>query len=276
MPEYSGLTATTPEKLLLDAGAFFKNFIVGTDTYTSAVSAGKLLGATMGGGNFSAIPTMRRIEVDGAKSPTKGLQTIDEWIVTIVANVKEISEDVLVAALATGSAVDGPVGYRKITASNDVLAANYIDNITWVGRLSGSNIPVIIVVKNALSTAGLTLTMADKAEAVAPITFTGHFDAAALDEPPFEIYYPTADVVNGSITGVVSNVGGVVEAATVTVTVGNLAITTLTNASGAYTLANVKAGTYTVSAYKDAQVGAVTNVVVVAGVATANVNITIA
>lgn len=273
---FTGLTATSPEKLLLDAGAFFKNFTVGTDTYASAVAAGKLLGATQGGGNFSALPTMRRIEVDGAKSPTKGLQTIDEWIVTIVANVKEISEDVLVAALATGSAVDGPAGYRKITASNDVSAGNYIDNITWVGRLSGSNIPVIIVVKNALSTAGLTLTMADKAEAVAPITFTGHFDAATLDEPPFEIYYPTTDVVNGSITGVVSNGGGVVAAATVTVTVGSLAITTTTNASGEYTLANVKAGTYTVSAYKDAQVGAVTGVVVVAGAATAATNITIA
>lgn len=187
---YSGFTATTAEKLLLDAGAFFKNFVVGTDTFESAVAAGKLLGATQGGGTFSAVPTIRKIEIDGVKGAAKGLEAIDEWVVTISANMKEISEDILVTALGSGASAVGTAGYKKITASNYVDLTDYVTNITWVGKLSGESLPVIIVVKNALSTGGLTLATADKAEAVLAITFTGHYDSTDLDSPPFEIHYP--------------------------------------------------------------------------------------
>src|SRR5690554_2349164 len=192
---YSGFTATTAEKLLLDAGAFFKDFEVGVDTFDDAVTAGKLLGATSGGGTFSAVPTIRQIEIDGVKGAAKGLEVIDEWVVTITANMKEISEDVLVTALAAGKAEDGAEGYRKITANNYIQLTDYIDNITWVGKLSGSEDPVIIQVFNALSTSGITLQTQDKAEGLIPITFTGHYDAEALDTPPFNIMYPDSTVV---------------------------------------------------------------------------------
>lgn len=191
MAIYSGFTATTAEKLLLDAGAFFKNFVVGTDTYESAVTAGKLLGATQGGGTFSAVPTIRRIEIDGVKGAAKGLEAIDEWVVTITANMKEISENILVTALGAGSSAAGTTGYKEITAKNYVDLTDYLTNVTWVGKLSGEALPVIIVVKNALSTGGLTLATADKAEAVLSVTFTGHYDSTDLDTPPFEIHYPT-------------------------------------------------------------------------------------
>jgi len=276
MTTYSGFTETTAEKLLLDAGAFFKNFEVETDTFETAVTSGKLLGATQGGGSFSAIPTIRKIEVDGVKGAAKGLEVIDEWVVNITANMKEISEDVLVTALATGEAAVGSAGYNKITAGNSIELNDYIDNITWVGRLSGSEEPVVIQVLNALSTGGLTVTTTDKAEAVVALTFTGHYDTTDLDSPPFEIHYPTSAETKGSISGVISNAGGVVSGATVAVTVGSLAITATTNASGEYTLANVLAGTYTVSAYKAAEVGAETGVVVVAGANTTDTDITIA
>lgn len=192
----SGFTAGTAKRLLLDAGAFFKNYDVATDTFDTAVTAGKLIGATQGGGSFSAVPTVRRIEIDGVKGAAKGLEVIDEWVVTITASVKEVSVDSLRLALATAreSTPEAPAGYTKITAAPDIAEEDYLDNLTWVGRLSGSDKPVIIIVKNALSTNGLSLTMADKAEAVIPVTVTGHYDAANLDEVPFEIYYPALTV----------------------------------------------------------------------------------
>lgn len=196
MPKtYSGFTDKTAEKLLLDAGAYFKNFIVGTDTFDTAVIANKLLGATSGGGTFSATPTIRQIPIDGVKGIARGLEVIDDWVVTMVANIKEVSEQAILNALATGTSVAGPTGYKKITARNYILDTDYIDNVTWVGRLSGSLVPVIIVVKNALSTGGLALNTTDKAEATIATTFTGHYDAAELDEPPFEIYYPDVTVL---------------------------------------------------------------------------------
>lgn len=195
MKTYSGYTAETPKSLLLDAGAFFKNFYVGTDTFETAVTAGKLLGATQGGGVFSAIPTIRRIEIDGIKGAAKGLEVIDEWVVTLTANVKEVKKATIQAALATSS-VDTSTNadYDIISAKNEIALTDYIDNITWVGKLSGTNDPVIIQVYNSLNTSGLSLNVADKAEAVLALTFTGHYVDTDLDTPPFKIYYPKAIV----------------------------------------------------------------------------------
>lgn len=190
---YSGFTDKTAENLLLDAGAFFVNFDIEVDDFETAVTAGKLLGATRGGGQFNATPTMRKIEVDGVKGAAKGLQTIDEWVVTITANVLEVTKDALAKAL-TASIVDTTTNtdYDIIKAKNYIELTDYIDNITWVGKLSGTAEPVIIQVYNAINTQGLALQTQDKNEAVIAMTFTGHYDAEDLDSPPFAIYYPKA------------------------------------------------------------------------------------
>lgn len=195
MAVFSGFTADTAKHLQLDAGAFLKDYDPATDTWETAKTT-KLIGATSGGGSFSAVPTMRRIEVDGVKGAAKGLQNVDEWVITITANVKEFTAETIKLSLigATGTpTAEQPTGYTKITASSELKLTDYINNITWVGRLSGSEKPVIIVVKNALSTNGLSLTMADKAEGMIPITFTGHYDPQKLEELPFEIYYPDVE-----------------------------------------------------------------------------------
>lgn len=193
---YTGLTADTGKHLQLDAGAFLKNWDPATDTWETA-KATKLLGATAGGGSFAAVPTVRKIEVDGIKSAVKGFEAIDEWQVTLTANVKELTADVLKMALATGTSEDvkspstaSANNYTKITAAAELSDSDYITNITWVGRISGSETPVVIIVKNALCTNGLTLTTADKSEGVVALTITGHADASDVDTPPFEIYYP--------------------------------------------------------------------------------------
>ena len=192
----SGVTSNTSKHLQLDAGAFLKNYDVTTDTWATA-KATKLIGATAGGGTFAAVPTIRRIEVDGVKGATKGFEALDEWVVTMTANVKELTADALKLALATGSyagtkspSTETSNNYNKITAANSIADSDYLTNVTWVGTLSGSNLPVIIVLKNALCTNGLSLTTADKAEGVVTLTLTGHYDPSNLDDPPFEIYYP--------------------------------------------------------------------------------------
>lgn len=190
---YSGYTADTAENLLLDAGAFFVNYDVTTDTFETAVTAGKLLGATRGGGSFSAVPQVRAIEVDGVKGAAKGLTVIDSWEVKISANVLEVTLDGLKTALAA-SEVDTTTNedYDILKAKNYIELTDYIDNITFVGKKSGTVDPIIIQVYNALNTAGVTLTTADKGEAVIAMEFQGHYDAAELDNPPFAVFYPKA------------------------------------------------------------------------------------
>ena len=187
---YSGFQTTTAQNLLLDAGAFFFNFEVGTDTFDSAVSGGKLAGATRGGGRFVAVPNIRPIPVDGVKGKAKGLQVIDSWDVSLSANVLEMSKETLAKALAAGVVDDTDPNYSEITANNYIDVTDYIDNVTWVGKISGNDEPVIIQVYNALNVDGLTLETQDANEAVIAMKFDGHYDTTELDEPPFKIFYP--------------------------------------------------------------------------------------
>ncbi|WP_171628984.1 Ig-like domain-containing protein [Paenibacillus plantarum] len=196
MTQYSGFTDQTADHLLLDAGAFYKNYDITT-------GSGSLLGATRGGGEFNAKPTIRQIEVDGVKGRAKGLENIDFWDVSIMANMLELTPEVLATALTTGT-IDSVsnTNYDIITASNSIQLSNYVDNITWVGRLSGSNDPVVIQIFNALSTEGISLKTADKNEGVLPITFIAHYDGSDLDTVPFKIYYPklTVDTTPPTVT----------------------------------------------------------------------------
>lgn len=193
MKKYSGFTTETAKSLLLNAGAYFKNFDVGTDDFDSAVTAGKLIGATKGGGEFSAVPEIRQIEVDGVAGRAKGLETIDSWDIYLKANVLEVKEATIQSGLAASS-VDTSTNtdYDIITASNNLEVSDYIDNITWVGTLSGSDKPVIIQIFNALNTDGLKFSTTDKAEATISLTFYAHYTQDDLDTPPFKIYYPKA------------------------------------------------------------------------------------
>ena len=193
MKKYSGFTTETAKSLLLNAGAYFKNYDIGTDDFDKAVTAGKLIGATKGGGEFSAVPEIRQIEVDGVAGRAKGLETIDSWDIYLKANVLEVKEATIQSGLAASSVdTSTNTNYDIITASNNLEVSDYIDNITWVGTLSGSDKPVIIQIFNALNTEGLKFSTTDKAEATISLTFYAHYTQDDLDTPPFKIYYPKA------------------------------------------------------------------------------------
>lgn len=190
---FSGFNAKTAENLMLDAGAFFKNWDMSTDDYDKAVTAGKLIGATRGGGKFEAKPEIRSIPVDGVKGRAKGLEVIDSWEVVIEANILEISKETIALALASSETDEDTYdaqGYISIKAKNYVELTDYIKNITYVGKISGKEKPVIIQIFNALCVDGLSLSVKDKDEAVIAMKFHGTYDPSKLDNPPFEIFYP--------------------------------------------------------------------------------------
>ena len=189
---FTGLTSNTKKHLQLDAGALFKNYAPATDTPETAAS--KLIGATVGGATLSMTPEVRSIEVDGAKGPTKGFEAIDSWTCTLTANVKEVTADTIKLALASATAAatspSSPAGYTKVTINGDIAGTDYIDNVTWIGKMSGSDKPIMIVMKNVLSLNGFQFTVADKAEGNVPLVLTAHYDVTDLDAVPVEIYVP--------------------------------------------------------------------------------------
>lgn len=188
---YTGYTEDTAENLLLDAGAFFVDYDVETDDFESAVADGKLLGATRGGGGFEAIPEIRQIEIDGIRGKAKGFSVIDEWEIKMTANVLEVTKEGIAKAL-TSSKIDSDTSeiYDIIKAKNGIDLTDYYDNITYVGKISGSDQPLIVQIYNAINTSGLTLETEDKSESVIEMEFEGHYDEKDLDSPPFAIFYP--------------------------------------------------------------------------------------
>lgn len=195
---YNGITEKTTQSIQLDAGVFFKNFNVESDTYATAKEAGKCIGATQGGGSFTASPSWRNIDVDGAVGRVRGLSDIETWEVSMSATVLETTVETLKLALgaATANTSTAPTGYTKIVGNSGVADEDYIDNIAWVGHISGSEQPIIIVLKNAINEGGLSYSVAPKSEGKVGLKLYGYNDIGDFItdtvNPPFEIYYPTA------------------------------------------------------------------------------------
>lgn len=199
---YSGINKDTTKHIQLDAGAFFKNFDPATDTYATAKAAGKCLGATQGGGEFSAVPTLRTIDVDGAVGRVRGLVDIESWEVSIGATVLETTIETLKLALAaaTSETSSAPTGYTAIKGKAGISDKDYIDNIAWIGNISGSDSPIIIIVKNVLNEGGLSFSMTPNGEGKIALKFYAYNALADYENdtvaPPFEIYYP--DIAAGA------------------------------------------------------------------------------
>lgn len=203
----NGITEKTTEHIQLDAGAFFKNYDPATDTYETAKKAGKCLGATQGGGTFTAKCTLRSIEVDGTVGRVKGLTDIESWEVSISATFIETTVDTLRMALTAATATKGtgtssggnsiPEGYTKIVGNSGIADGDYVDNITWVGNISGSEDPIMIQVFNGLNEDGLSYSMQPKSEGKVGVTIYGYNDVAdfmnGTVNPPFAILYPTGE-----------------------------------------------------------------------------------
>lgn len=185
----TGLTENTINRLQLGAGVFLKNYAKGTP-----IAASDIIGATRGGGTFSAVPTIRQVAVDGAPVYVKGLEVIDEWVITLsVANFIEFSDEAIAKAFGGGFVVEGGTTQEPdvtITANRTIESTDY-DDVWWVGDSSdGKNL--VIHLKNALSLGGFVVTFNDKGEGTFPATFTAHYaydanNADWAEEAPFEI-----------------------------------------------------------------------------------------
>lgn len=180
-----GFTNVSADKFIIDAGAVYLN-----TTFTAgAFTGGTLLGATSGGNEFVVQQEVRQIEVDGAKGRTKGLQVITFQNPVLTVNLKEMSASNLSKALTGGSIDTADTVYDIITSKGSIATADYISNVTLVGKLTDGR-QVIIVVENVLSIEGLDMKFEDNNEVVIPVAFGGHYDETG--KAPFKIYFPKA------------------------------------------------------------------------------------
>lgn len=180
----TGLTDRTIVNLQLNAGVLLTTYTKGTD-----IDENDIIGATRGGGSFTAVPTVHQAAVDGAPTYTKGLERVDDWVITLNATMVEVSDEAISRALGVGviktETGTGTTKDTTFTVKRTVNDADYKD-LYWVGDLSnGQN--VVIKIKNALNTSGLNLTFSDRGEGTYALALIGHFTTDDLDTAPFEL-----------------------------------------------------------------------------------------
>lgn len=191
MPLKTGLTERTIVNLQLNAGVLLTAYTKGTD-----IEEDDIIGATRGGGSFTAVPTIHQAAVDGAPTYTKGLERVDDWVITLNATMVELNDDAVSRALGVGvvktETGSGTTKDTTFTVKRTVNDADYKD-LYWVGDLSnGQN--VVIKIKNALNTSGLNLTFSDRGEGTYALALIGHFTTDDLDTAPFEMTIERATV----------------------------------------------------------------------------------
>lgn len=188
--------ADTPEKYLIDSATLYRNLSYDP---TSGMFIGELIGATNGGVELDITQKYRDVDVDGTFwTPVKGNKVLSSTEVTAKANVKEVTAETLALSIngdnkLVADANVAPAGYSIVTGKRYVEDADYIDNIAVVGKISGTDKPIIAILDNCLSTAGAKIKTADDKEAEIPLEFTAHaeYDQLVNDVFPYRIFYPT-------------------------------------------------------------------------------------
>ena len=185
----TGLRASTFENLQLNAGMFLADFDYSTATDAATLGAllkterektsgSALIGATRGGGTFVCTPNTRSIEADGKREEWKGSSVNDGWTIKLTTTLLEINATNLKRSFGTADVTDTEKKHT-IKIRTDIKDADYIESLVWVGDTSKGY--VLIAIKNALNTAGATLTWTDKGEGTIPVEFTAHQDGLETD-----------------------------------------------------------------------------------------------
>ena len=165
-----GVTATTPDHLLLDVGV----------VYLGAVSPANKIGATRGGIEWNLNRTIRNMEADGAIGDVKGMKRRENVRPTLTVNALEMTlanlQKFIPGANLNGTTITG----------GEIATADYIDEINVVGRRSdGATVTVKLL--NCLPEGDLSGSLNDNDEAVLSPTFVAHFDPSDLDTEPWSI-----------------------------------------------------------------------------------------
>lgn len=184
MARQTGITADTPQRLIVDAGVLYLDYGEVTE---------EVLGATRGGSVFSVETEQKSMEFDGAIGPLKGAQRIVGVSAKLTVNMVEFTTTIFNMAFPGSSSSDygSPKSHDLITRAGVIALADYYTNVTLVANTTvGSTSYAMFMLKNAIADSNLEMTFADKDESVPSITFMAHFDPTDLDTEPWEIYWP--------------------------------------------------------------------------------------
>lgn len=186
-----GISASTPDNILLGAGTIHKNL-----TFADGKWTGDIIGATSGGNSVEIKGEIVDIELDGALVKVKGLAVMQGGTATMEVNFAELSSDVMKIAMIGEVGESDAEGYTMIQTKGNISEGDYVQNFAFVGKTANGAKDIIVIIENALCTSGLKIEGKAKEAAVIALTMEAYADNAGdLDRVPARIYYPSAPSV---------------------------------------------------------------------------------
>ena len=188
--KFTKIPTNTFKELALNAGVILSEFNPAAPS--TAPDDSKILGATNGGSNFSAVPSIidNGDGIDNCPRNTKELAQCDGWTVKL-STVFVTMNNNLGKKLIAAADIDG-TDTTKITPRVDLKDTDFGD-IWYVGDYSDKNGAtkggfIAIKIINALSTGGFTLQSANKGKTQFSAEFTGFTSIEDQETVPFELY----------------------------------------------------------------------------------------
>ena len=172
------------QNIQLNAGVLLSDF----EPESGNLEASNIIGATSGGVNFTATPTITDFseDIDNA-TRAKEFQRITDYAASMSGTFVTLTE-AQVKLLLGAADVDG----TKITPRHELKDEDFTD-LWWGGDYSDKNSEesggfIAIHLKNSLSTGGFSIQSGKNAKGTSAFTFTGHYSIENIDEVPFEVF----------------------------------------------------------------------------------------
>lgn len=183
-----GITATTPDDILLGAGTYLKGLKFEGNQWT-----GTVIGATKGGGKVSIAGEYLDIELDGALVLVKGLTVKQGGKASIEANMAEITGDNIRLATNFKKGESDAEGYDMFVDKANIEEGDYVENFGFVGKTANGKKDIIIIFESALCKSAMELEPKAKENSVLKVVLDAYAENQGdLDTLPVKIYYPTA------------------------------------------------------------------------------------
>ena len=183
-----GVTAATPENILLGAGTYHKGLKFENGAWT-----GTCIGATSGGGKVTIEGEYLDIELDGALVLVKGLTVKQGGKASIEASMAELSGDNIQLATNFKKGESDAEGYDMFIDKANIEEGDYIENFAFVGKTANGKKDIIIIFEYALCKSAFELEGKNKENSVLKVVLDAYAENAGdLDTLPVKIYYPSA------------------------------------------------------------------------------------
>lgn len=171
------------DELQVDAGVLLNSFDPANPTEPSD---SQIITATTGGITVNCTPTYSDwgSDVDNCPPNMKELKHLDGWDMNIQTTALGTSPELIKLSLGAAD-IDGSDS-TKIIPRRKLKQSDFKD-LWWVGDKADGGL-VAVKIKNALSTAGLSLKTAKDGKGNISLTLTGHVSINAQDTMPMEFY----------------------------------------------------------------------------------------